>query len=332
MLKLQNFDHLMQRPDSLEETLMLGKIEVRKRRGRQRVRWLDGITNLMNMSLCKLQEMVKNRKDLACCSPWGCKESDATGWLDSNNRSAICEAMSTLSISFPSLPVRSSPQISPPTTLTQGGSPLTSPADRLAAPPRRPRPGGTPASHRVRANLHRCRSIPGALFVFLLIPMLIYFPHNGRMIFLKASEYVTLSSETHGFSPCADRPRPHGPVTLAHTTRDPGPQGPWPWPTWPVTLAKSTPPSTRPSSGVLCPRRAAFFWPHSISAEITFLQRGFSWACLRVFSIFCLGARLPRSVALYRSLWVALLNLCFVFILVRPESRHSACMTRRGIV
>ena len=130
--------------------------------------------------------------------------------------------MSTLSISFPSLPVRSSPQISPPTTLTQGGSPLTSPADRLAAPPRRPRPGGTPASHRVRANLHRCRSIPGALFVFLLIPMLIYFPHNGRMIFLKASEYVTLSSETHGFSPCADRPRPHGPVTLAHMTRDPG--------------------------------------------------------------------------------------------------------------
>ena len=45
MLKLQNFDHLMQRPDSLEETLMLGKIEVRKRRGRQRVRWLDGITD-----------------------------------------------------------------------------------------------------------------------------------------------------------------------------------------------------------------------------------------------------------------------------------------------
>ena len=135
-----------------------------------------------------------------------------------------------------------------------------------------------------------------------------------------------------GHAHMAPWPWPTRPVTLARKARDPGPHDPWPWPTWPVTLARSTPPSARPSSGVLCPRRAAFFWPHSISAEITFLQRGFSWACLRAFSIFCLGARLPRSVALYRSLWVALLNLCFVFILVLPESRHSACMTRRGIV
>ena len=82
------------------------------------------------------------------------------------------------------------------------GSPLASPADLLAAPPRRPPPGGTPASHHRRAHLHCCRSIPGALFVFLLIPTLIYFPHNSRMSFLKASEYVTLSWKTQGFFLC----------------------------------------------------------------------------------------------------------------------------------
>ena len=61
-LKIQQFGHLMRRADSLEKTLMLGRIEGSKRRGWQRIRWLDSITDSMDMSLSKLQEMVKNRK------------------------------------------------------------------------------------------------------------------------------------------------------------------------------------------------------------------------------------------------------------------------------
>ena len=77
-LKLQYIGHLMRRTDSFEKTLMLGKIEGRRRRGRQRMRWLDGITDSMGMSLSKLWELVMDPGGLACCSRWGLKELDTT--------------------------------------------------------------------------------------------------------------------------------------------------------------------------------------------------------------------------------------------------------------
>ena len=81
-LKLQYFGRLIRRASSLEKTLMLGKIEGRRRRGWQSMRWLDGITDSIDMSLSKFPEMVMDREVWPCCSPWGHKELGMTKWLN----------------------------------------------------------------------------------------------------------------------------------------------------------------------------------------------------------------------------------------------------------
>ena len=78
----QYFGHLMGRTDSFEKTLMLGMIEQRRRRGWQRMRWLDGITDSMDMSLSKVRELTYGQESLAYCSPWGHKAMDMTERLN----------------------------------------------------------------------------------------------------------------------------------------------------------------------------------------------------------------------------------------------------------
>ena len=95
-LKLQYFGHLMQRTDTVEKTLMLGMIEGGRRRGRQRMRWLGGTTDSMDVSLSKFRESVMEQGGLACYSPWGHKELDTTerlNWTELINLVAAAKSL-----------------------------------------------------------------------------------------------------------------------------------------------------------------------------------------------------------------------------------------------
>ena len=105
MLKLQYFGHLMQRTISLEKTLMLGKIEGKSRRGRQKMRWLDGITDSTDRESEQTLRDSKGQGSLACCSSRGGKELDMTEQLDNNNKDLLYSTRNSTQYSI-KLPIR----------------------------------------------------------------------------------------------------------------------------------------------------------------------------------------------------------------------------------